>query len=280
MSKFDFNTEEEKDAVEQVSQNVVLCLNEEDRSLLAIELMLPLIKVKLHNSVMEQCIVMPLSEFDDAEKGDALYAMELALSLEKLTNEKLLNLHAVICIHLGDDVNVSVTTMTNNLSSPPSMLSFAVELRKGNERVAKFFENDLEKVGADIDSDVNSRNYCGQTALMQACRFGHWKPLARDVVVHSVVGGWRFWGGCLGGLDLVLELSPVSSVTLPLPAGSLPPSPKTWSSTKTSNWLPRDNRTSSTCFRRHNDWSPEQPHGLEVAILCVPFPRSKGSESR
>ncbi|RAL51313.1 hypothetical protein DM860_010815 [Cuscuta australis] len=39
-------------------------------------------------------IVMPLSEFVDAEKGDALYAMELALSLEKLTNEKLLNLHA------------------------------------------------------------------------------------------------------------------------------------------------------------------------------------------
>ncbi|KAL2549809.1 Ferritin-2 [Forsythia ovata] len=46
-------------------------------------------KVKL------QSILMPLSEFDHAEKGDALYAMELALSLEKLTNEKLLNLHAV-----------------------------------------------------------------------------------------------------------------------------------------------------------------------------------------
>ncbi|KAL0321819.1 UNVERIFIED_CONTAM: Ferritin-2, chloroplastic [Sesamum calycinum] len=45
-------------------------------------------KVKL------QSILMPLSEFDHAEKGDALYAMELALSLEKLTNEKLLNLHA------------------------------------------------------------------------------------------------------------------------------------------------------------------------------------------
>ncbi|MED6198591.1 Ferritin-3, chloroplastic [Stylosanthes scabra] len=42
-----------------------------------------------------QSIVMPLSEFDHAEKGDALYAMELALSLEKLTNEKLLNLHSV-----------------------------------------------------------------------------------------------------------------------------------------------------------------------------------------
>lgn len=46
-------------------------------------------KVKL------QSIVMPFSEFDHVEKGDALYAMELALSLEKLTNEKLLNLHRV-----------------------------------------------------------------------------------------------------------------------------------------------------------------------------------------
>ncbi|KAG8380887.1 hypothetical protein BUALT_Bualt06G0063400 [Buddleja alternifolia] len=46
-------------------------------------------KVKL------QSILMPLTEFDHVEKGDALYAMELALSLEKLTNEKLLNLHAV-----------------------------------------------------------------------------------------------------------------------------------------------------------------------------------------
>ncbi|KAB1217661.1 Ferritin-2, chloroplastic [Morella rubra] len=42
-----------------------------------------------------QSILMPLSEFDHEDKGDALYAMELALSLEKLTNEKLLNLHSV-----------------------------------------------------------------------------------------------------------------------------------------------------------------------------------------
>jgi len=40
-----------------------------------------------------QSIVMPLMEFDHPEKGDALYAMELALALEKLTNEKLLQLH-------------------------------------------------------------------------------------------------------------------------------------------------------------------------------------------
>ncbi|KAK3032854.1 hypothetical protein RJ639_037031 [Escallonia herrerae] len=46
-------------------------------------------KVKLHS------IVTLPSEFDHVEKGDALYAMELALSLEKLTNEKLLNLHKI-----------------------------------------------------------------------------------------------------------------------------------------------------------------------------------------
>ncbi|KAH9673143.1 Ferritin-1 [Citrus sinensis] len=46
-------------------------------------------KVKLHS------IMQPPSEFDHAEKGDALYAMELALSLEKLTNEKLLSLRSV-----------------------------------------------------------------------------------------------------------------------------------------------------------------------------------------
>ncbi|CAN1142147.1 Ferritin-2, chloroplastic [Linum perenne] len=46
-------------------------------------------RVKLHS------ILMPPSQFEHVEKGDALYAMELALSLEKLTNEKLLSLHAV-----------------------------------------------------------------------------------------------------------------------------------------------------------------------------------------
>ncbi|WCJ19943.1 Ferritin chloroplastic [Euphorbia peplus] len=59
-------------------------------------------KVKL------QSIVMPLTEFDHVEKGDALYAMELALSLEKLTNEKLLHLHHVADknhdVHMADFV--------------------------------------------------------------------------------------------------------------------------------------------------------------------------------
>ncbi|CAL0324685.1 unnamed protein product [Lupinus luteus] len=40
-------------------------------------------------------ITSPPSEYVHAEKGDALYALELTLSLEKLVNEKLLNLHSV-----------------------------------------------------------------------------------------------------------------------------------------------------------------------------------------
>ncbi|RDX62604.1 hypothetical protein CR513_59047, partial [Mucuna pruriens] len=45
--------------------------------------------------VQLQSMLMPFSEFDHSEKGDALYAMELALSLERLNNEKLVNLHSL-----------------------------------------------------------------------------------------------------------------------------------------------------------------------------------------
>lgn len=52
MSKLDFNTQEEKEVVEQVFRNAVLCLREEDRNLPAIELMLPLLQrgVAVHHS--------------------------------------------------------------------------------------------------------------------------------------------------------------------------------------------------------------------------------------
>ncbi|KAL8119801.1 ferritin-2, chloroplastic-like [Apium graveolens] len=50
---------------------------------------------KCGGKVKLQSIIMPLSEFEDAEKGDALHAMELALSLQKLTNEKLHHVHKV-----------------------------------------------------------------------------------------------------------------------------------------------------------------------------------------
>lgn len=52
MSKLDFNTDEEKEVVEQVFNNAIQCLNEEDRSLPAIELMLPLLQrgIAVHHS--------------------------------------------------------------------------------------------------------------------------------------------------------------------------------------------------------------------------------------
>lgn len=83
-------------------------------------------KVKLSS------IVMPLSEFDHAEKGDALYAMELALSLEKLTNEKLLNLHSVASKH--NDVQltdfVESEYLTEQVESIKKISEYVAQLRR------------------------------------------------------------------------------------------------------------------------------------------------------
>ena len=45
--------------------------------------------------VVLQSLVMPDIELSGTPQGDALYSMELALSLERLNNEKLLALHKV-----------------------------------------------------------------------------------------------------------------------------------------------------------------------------------------
>ncbi|KAL7601550.1 hypothetical protein Lser_V15G23533 [Lactuca serriola] len=52
MTKLDFNSQEEKDVVEQVFKNAIMCLSEEDRNLPAIELMLPLLQrgIAVHHS--------------------------------------------------------------------------------------------------------------------------------------------------------------------------------------------------------------------------------------
>lgn len=53
-----------------------------------------------------QSILMPSTmDFNDPEKGDALYAMELTLALEKLVNEKLLALHKIA----SDEGDVQLT---------------------------------------------------------------------------------------------------------------------------------------------------------------------------
>merc|ERR1712014_283048 len=40
-------------------------------------------------------LMSPITEFDHEQKGEALYSMELALSLEKLNYEKLVDVHRV-----------------------------------------------------------------------------------------------------------------------------------------------------------------------------------------
>jgi len=40
-------------------------------------------------------LMSPITEFDEAEKGEALYSMELSLSLEKLNYERLVELHSI-----------------------------------------------------------------------------------------------------------------------------------------------------------------------------------------
>ena len=58
-------------------------------------------QVKRGGRVALQTLVAPHTEFDHADKGDALYAFELALSLEKLNFQKLRHLHEVAEKH-GD----------------------------------------------------------------------------------------------------------------------------------------------------------------------------------
>lgn len=58
-------------------------------------------QVKRGGRVALKTIMPPHTEFDHAEKGDALYAFELALSLEKLNFQKLRQLHEVAEKH-GD----------------------------------------------------------------------------------------------------------------------------------------------------------------------------------
>nr|GMD44943.1 E3 ubiquitin-protein ligase XBAT33-like [Ipomoea batatas] len=115
-------------------------------------------------SMTRSGVLMVIERFEK-EATDVEYLIIVAtMAVSERIGKCLLELngsHAIVIMDVGisnSDVNVS-----------------AAEVKKGNEKVAKFFENDLEKDGAYIDSDVNSRNYCGQTELLQACRFGHWE---------------------------------------------------------------------------------------------------------
>ncbi|XP_043687474.1 E3 ubiquitin-protein ligase XBAT33-like [Telopea speciosissima] len=47
--------------------------------------------------------------------------------------------------------------------------------------------NEIVALLLDNGADVNARNYCGQTALMQACRYGHWEVLQTLLLFRSNV---------------------------------------------------------------------------------------------
>ncbi|XP_068651437.1 E3 ubiquitin-protein ligase XBAT33-like isoform X1 [Aristolochia californica] len=47
--------------------------------------------------------------------------------------------------------------------------------------------NEIVSLLLDNGADVNSRNYCGQTALMHACRYGHWEVVQSLMVFRSNV---------------------------------------------------------------------------------------------
>ncbi|RWV84037.1 hypothetical protein GW17_00054284, partial [Ensete ventricosum] len=89
MSKLDFNGQEEKDVVEQVFRNAVLCLNEEDRTLPAIELMLPLLKrgIAVHHSGLLPIIKELVELLFQEGLVKALFATE-TLGLEVAQLEK------------------------------------------------------------------------------------------------------------------------------------------------------------------------------------------------
>merc|ERR1711937_569483 len=59
-------------------------------------------------------LMSPITEFDEAEKGEALYSMELSLSLEKLNYEKLVELHRIADM-MGDQVE-SINKVAKMLS--------------------------------------------------------------------------------------------------------------------------------------------------------------------
>jgi ATP-dependent RNA helicase DOB1 len=81
MSKLDFNTEEEKKVVEQVFRNAVHCLNEEYRSLPAIELMLPLLQrgIAVHHSGLLPIIKELVELLFQEGLVKALFATEMVI---------------------------------------------------------------------------------------------------------------------------------------------------------------------------------------------------------
>lgn len=86
--------------------------------------------------VMLQTIPAPLSEFNHTEKGDALNAMELALSLEKLNYQKLKNLDKLAVdaedFNLADYVDKLLDDQTEDVKRAADYVSQLRRVGKGH----------------------------------------------------------------------------------------------------------------------------------------------------
>jgi len=85
-------------------------------------------------------IVMPEMEFDHPEKGDALYAMELALSLEKLNFLKLRELHAIANKHEDAPMSdfVEGQLLNDQVESVKKVSEYVSQLRRVGKGLGVF----------------------------------------------------------------------------------------------------------------------------------------------
>lgn len=92
-------------------------------------------------------IMMPEMEFDHPEKGDALYAMELVLSLEKLNFQKLRHLHEVAEKH-GDSQMcdfVEGQLLADQVQSVKEVAEYVSQLRRVGKGLGVFqFDKTLQ----------------------------------------------------------------------------------------------------------------------------------------
>lgn len=98
-------------------------------------------RVKLKN------ILMPEMEFNHAEKGEALYAMELALSLEKLNFQKLRELHAVAAKHEDASMSdfIEGDLLAEQVESVKKVSEYVAQLRRVGKGLGVFqFDKQLQ----------------------------------------------------------------------------------------------------------------------------------------
>lgn len=97
-----------------------------------------------------QSIIAPEMEFSHPEKGDALYAFELSLSLEKLNFQKLRHLHVIAEKH-GDSQMcdfIEGSLLKDQVDSVKKTAEFVSQLRRIGKGLGVFqFDKDFQGAG-------------------------------------------------------------------------------------------------------------------------------------